>query len=86
MSEESKERSEASCLYNILSLLIPSNRNPSVFVRQVPNQKTAFLSVPSERHSHNYIVLAHEIVERVDQRGLFFYESSFPFFTLKMHM
>ena len=65
MSEGPKERSEASCLHNILSLLFPSKRNPSVFVRQVPNQKTAFFSIPSERHSHNYIVLAHEVVECV---------------------
>ena len=86
MSEEPKERMGASCLYSILSLLFPSNRNPSVFVRQVPNQKTVFFSVPSERRSHNYVVLAHEVVELVYQRGLFFYESSFPFFTLKMHI
>lgn len=85
MSEAPKERSEAICLHNILSLLFLSNRNPSVCIRQVPNQKTVVFSVPSESRSHNYIVLAHEVVEWVYQRDLLFYESYFPFFTLKMH-
>lgn len=53
MSEELKERTEASCLDKNTPSPFPMGRNPPVFEDQVPKQKSMFPSGPVEMGGHN---------------------------------